>query len=142
MKRLEEQKGRLDGLDALKEALVQSMQSKTESNSSKSVVGKEEDKKEGHRLKSNRSKQSLAQKELPHLNLVLQHPVFNDNPFATMQEHLKNSFTKQAEELEVLATQEREEESKKTREKKEARKERIRNSKYEKGRKQNKRGRR
>lgn len=136
VKHLEQQKGRLDGLDALKEALTKSMKANSKTNerqSNQSVPDTQVP------TKSNKSRKSLAQAELSHLNLVLQHPVFKSNPFATMQEHLSNSLAKQAEEQAVEAKLEREEESRKANEKKEARKERIRNSKYEKGRKNRRR---
>ena len=138
VKRLEEQKGRLDGLDALKEALTNSMTSTKKADGESNAPNARTKEEEGPALKSNKSRKSLVQKELPHFNLVLQHPVFKKDPFATMQEHLKNSFAKQAEEQAELAKQEREEESKKVLEKKEARKERIRNSKYQKGRRNRK----
>jgi hypothetical protein len=136
IKRLEEQKGRLDGLDALKEALTKSI--KANSQTAEGHLN-ESDPERKVVTKTNKSKKSLAQAELPHLNLVLQHPVFQSNPFATMQEHLCNSLAKQAEEQAIVAKEKREEESKKASEKKEERKERIRNAKYEKGRKHRRR---
>lgn len=136
LKKIEEQKSRIDGLDAIKEALSSTIQkSKLESNVE---VEESEEKK---LLKSNKSKKEVAQKELNHLNLVLQHPSFQTNPFATMQEHLRNSFAKQAEEQEKNAEIERKENAKKAEEKKEARKERIRNAKYEKSRRGKRRNR-
>ena len=136
LKKIEEQKSRIDGLDAIKEALSSTIQkSKLESN----VEAEESEEKK--LLKSNKSKKEVAQKELNHLNLVLQHPSFQTNPFATMQEHLRNSFAKQAEEQEKHAEIERKENAKKAEEKKEARKERIRNAKYEKSRRGKRRNR-
>lgn len=136
LKKIEEQKSRIDGLDAIKEALSSTIQkSKLESN----VEAEESEEKK--LLKSNKSKKEVAQKELNHLNLVLQHPSFQTNPFATMQEHLRNSFAKQAEEQEKNAEIERKENAKKAEEKKEARKERIRNAKYEKSRRGKRRNR-
>lgn len=134
IKRMEEQKGRLDGLDALKEALTKSMKA-----NSQNAEGHLNDPERKVVTKTNKSKKSLAQAELPHLNLVLQHPAFKSNPFAAMQEHLCNSLAKQAEEQAIVAKEKREEESKKASEKKEERKERIRNAKYEKGRKHRRR---
>ena len=136
LKKIEEQKSRIDGLDAIKEALSSTIQkSKLESN----VEAEESEEKK--LLKSNKSKKEVAQKELNHLNLVLQHPSFQTNPFATMQEHLRNSFAKQAEEQEKNAEIERKENAKKAEEKKGARKERIRNAKYEKSRRGKRRNR-
>lgn len=127
----EEQKNRIDGLDAIKEALVQTIKDNQE---------RKEAEKEGDMMfKSNKSKKSIAQKEITHLNLVLQHPSFKTNPFATMQQHLRNTLAQGAKEQEVVAKKERSEEEKKAKEKKEAKKERIRNAKYEKGRRQSRR---
>eukprot|EP00979_Chaetoceros_neogracilis_P009378 scaffold2132_cov183-Chaetoceros_neogracile.AAC.3 len=131
LKKLEDQQDRLDGLDAIKDALSDTV--KKNQQSSKERSKEKSDKAES--AKTNKAKKGIAQKELSHFNLVLQHPSFQSNPFATMQEHLRNSFVKQAEELESVAKDELIQEAKKIGEKKEARKERIRNAKYEKGRK-------
>ena len=135
LKKIEEQKGRIDGLDAIKDALSETVKkSQQMSNDSTEEI---HDKSEA--AKTNKAKKDIAQKELTHFNLVLQHPSFQSDPFATMQEHLRNSFVKQAEGLAAVAKDEIIEEAKKVVEKKEARKERIRNAKYEKGRRGRKR---
>jgi hypothetical protein len=139
LQKMEDQKKRIDGLDAIKEALVQTMKA----NQERELERKEEEEKANSNsdviLKSNKSKKDIAQKEITHLNLVLQHPSFKSNPFATMQQHLKNTLADQAKEQEVVARKERSEEETKNKEKKELKKERIRNAKYEKGRKQRRR---
>eukprot|EP00816_Leptocylindrus_hargravesii_P003922 CAMPEP_0196820304 /NCGR_PEP_ID=MMETSP1362-20130617/74699_1 /TAXON_ID=163516 /ORGANISM="Leptocylindrus danicus, Strain CCMP1856" /LENGTH=95 /DNA_ID=CAMNT_0042199135 /DNA_START=552 /DNA_END=839 /DNA_ORIENTATION=+ len=43
------------------------------------------------RVKSNRGKKRLQNEEVMHMSLVLQHPQFNEDPFGTLQEHLRNS---------------------------------------------------
>lgn len=43
------------------------------------------------RVKSNRGKKRLQNEEVMHMSLVLQHPQFKEDPFGTLQEHLKNS---------------------------------------------------
>ena len=92
IKKLEDQKGRLDGMDAIKDALTQTIQkNKQLSKQPEEVIDPSTDS-----LKSNKAKQKIAQKEMTHMNLVLQHPSFKSNPFATMQEHLRNSLAKQA----------------------------------------------
>mmetsp|Transcript_14062 Transcript_14062/g.21056 ORF Transcript_14062/g.21056 Transcript_14062/m.21056 type:complete len:205 (+) Transcript_14062:94-708(+) len=135
LKKIEEQKGRIDGLDAIKDALSDTV--KKSQQMSNDPTEELNDKSEA--AKTNKAKKEIAQKELTHFNLVLQHPSFQSNPFATMQEHLRNSFVKQAEGLASVANDERIEAAKKVEEKKEARKERIRNAKYEKGRRGRKR---
>lgn len=135
LKKIEEQKGRIDGLDAIKDALSDTV--KKSQQMSNDPTEEINDKSEA--AKTNKAKKDIAQKELTHFNLVLQHPSFQSNPFATMQEHLRNSFVKQAEGLAAVAKDEIIEDAKKVEEKKEARKERIRNAKYEKGRRGRKR---
>jgi hypothetical protein len=130
------QKNRLDGLDAIKNALADTIRH-TVQNSSRNTESSLD--KKCTATKSNFSKKKIAQKEINQLNLVLQHPSYQSNPFATIQEHLKNSFAAQAEQQEIKATIQREENAKRLEEKKEERKERIRNSKYEKCRKQRRR---
>jgi ABC-type dipeptide/oligopeptide/nickel transport system ATPase component len=132
----ESQKNRLDGLDAIKNALAETIRH-TVQHSSRNT-GSPLD-KQSSVTKSNFSKKKIAHKEINQLNLVLQHPSYISNPFATIQEHLKNSFATQAEQQEKTAAIQREENAKRVEEKKEERKERIRNSKFEKSRKQRRR---
>jgi len=98
LKRTEDQKTRIDGLDALKEALMQTNATKTTAVSttelsSHSLLGK------------NKSKRELTAREVNHLELVLEHPAFQANPFATIQEHLKNTLFPQKQILEQEAMQ-------------------------------------
>lgn len=145
LQRSQEQKGRLDGLDAIKEALVETIQKSREKSSTDRNTNAQESSSsstmiEKHEIaKTNKAKMDIAQKELTHLNLVLQHPSFVSNPFATMQEHLKNSLSENAQQLEITAKEERIREAKRAEERKEARKERIRDAKYMKGKKGGKR---
>jgi hypothetical protein len=145
LQRIQDQKGRLDGLDAIKEALADTIHKSREQQSSSTDPTNAQDpssrlmEKQQETAKTNKAKMDLAQKELTHLNLVLQHPSFVSNPFATMQEHLKNSLSEKAEQLEMVAKEERIQEAKRVEERKEARKERIRDAKYMKGRKGGKR---
>jgi hypothetical protein len=91
----EEQKKRIDGLDAIKEALLATVKKTEDSAATESVEKK--DKKEEEKLnmlKTNKSRQLLMQKEVAQMNLVLQHPSFQADPFATIREHLTNSLTK------------------------------------------------
>ncbi len=134
LQREEEQKTRIDGLDAIKEALVQTIKENQQRKEELEKGGA--GKSHNAVLKTNKSKKTVAEKEMNHLNLVLQHPSFKSNPFATMQEHLRNTLAGQAKEQEAAALKERKKEEVKAQERKEAKKERIRNFKYEKGRRQ------
>ena len=141
LKRLEDQKGKLDGMDSIKEAL--STVSKVQTNNTTDNPTKKEKPATTTTTttttNTNRSKQNLTSTEVSHLGLVLQHPSFQSNPFATIQEHLKNTLADQANELELKASKKRKENDEKAIERKEARKERIREANY---RKHTKKGRR
>jgi ABC-type dipeptide/oligopeptide/nickel transport system ATPase component len=91
LKKLEEQKGKIDGLDALREALP--MESKAKKSSAVT--------QEPVHVSNNKQKQAVAVQEVSHLNLVLQHPSFKSNPFATIQEHLRNTLADNAKQNET-----------------------------------------
>eukprot|EP00541_Cyclophora_tenuis_P012170 CAMPEP_0116545406 /NCGR_PEP_ID=MMETSP0397-20121206/2653_1 /TAXON_ID=216820 /ORGANISM="Cyclophora tenuis, Strain ECT3854" /LENGTH=201 /DNA_ID=CAMNT_0004069721 /DNA_START=221 /DNA_END=826 /DNA_ORIENTATION=- len=94
LKRKEEQKRKIDGLDALKDALLGVSQQQS------TPPAKNMDSSEpSSALSTNKSKKELAMREVTHLGLVMEHPSFVNDPFATMQEHLKNTLSGQAEEL-------------------------------------------
>lgn len=118
LKRADEQKKRIDGLDAIKEALMATVSTKEE--------GADADSKQQHRpnlLKSNKSRKRLLEKEAAQLNLVLQHPSFNADPFSTMREHLQNTLAKDAEQQKKQAQQYSKERTEKQEKKKAIKKE-------------------
>ena len=90
LKRREEQKTRIDGLDAIKEALLETAKGQKMERTDKQV-------QKADMLKSNKSRQRLVAKEVTQMNLVMQHPSFQADPFATIREHLKNTLAKDAE---------------------------------------------
>jgi ABC-type dipeptide/oligopeptide/nickel transport system ATPase component len=82
LQRDEEQKQRIDGLDAIKQALM---------NTADVSMPAELSKGDSNRtVTTNKAKRRLVAEEVEHLSLVLQHPAYKQNPFATMQEHLHN----------------------------------------------------
>lgn len=90
LKKQEEQKHRLDGLDALKEALATVDTSTSQAlNANKPVAS--------YTLKG---RKKLAAREMQHMNLVLDHPAFQSNPFETIQQHLRNTLAGSAKEQE------------------------------------------
>jgi hypothetical protein len=107
LKHQEEQKKRLDGLDALKEALMEVASPPNEVDAAKSEAPGQP----ANMLKSNKSKRELTLREVTHLNLVLQHPAFQANPMETMQEHLRNTLAPLAKQQSVQSKQ-REQEDK------------------------------
>lgn len=145
LQRLEEQKGKLDGLDAIREALGEA--AAVSSSSSKSLMAaakelskassKQQQQQQQHisSCNTNKSKKALANNEISHMNLVLQHPSFQSNPFAAIQTHLKNSLVDDAQRLKVESDKRSEEEKVMQVKKKEERKERIRDAKFNKTRK-------
>lgn len=131
LRRIDDQKGKLDGLDAIREAL-------TASTSSSSVSVPRQQKQAPNKLmtcNTNRSKRTLANSEISHMGLVLSHPKFNEDPFAAIRLHLQNSLVDDAKKLKVTSEARNEEDSKLMAIKKEERKERIRDAKFSKTKK-------
>ena len=124
VKRMEEQKGKIDGLDAIKEALKQALKQE--------IIASEKGMATETIIKTNKSKEKLAQKEVSHMNLVLEHPSFQINPFATIQEHLKNSLGKEAEEQQTLTNERKKLAAKLAKEKKEIKKNKLNEFKWQK----------
>lgn len=112
LKQEEEQKQRLDGLDALKEALttVDTTSADTSTSSTSNSL---------------KGKKNLAAREMQHMNLVLEHPAFQSNPFEAIQQHLRNSLSGQAKEQEIKSLERQKEDKKKQDLKKKLKKERI-----------------
>lgn len=132
LKKMDDDKGRIDGFGSVKEALPETggREHRSDDNMIDSTT-----KASTPPPKSNRAKQSLAQIEISHMGLVLQHPSFQEDPFATMQQHLRNTLAGQAEQLEEEATLQRKELEKKTAEAKEAKKERLREYRFARNKK-------
>lgn len=128
LKKQDEQRGRLDGLDALRDALISS----DKSGAAAQRKGGEKGAKESAAApkpvpcSTNRAKKNLAGREVAHMNLVLEHPSFKANPFATLQEHLRNTLSGQADELKQSAESEAAKEKQEVSERKKAKKEKIR----------------
>mmetsp|Transcript_4322 Transcript_4322/g.8016 ORF Transcript_4322/g.8016 Transcript_4322/m.8016 type:complete len:226 (+) Transcript_4322:114-791(+) len=141
LQRLEEQKGKLDGLDAIREALGDASHSSKSIMSAAKDMSKSADKTKDLPCNTNKSKKTLANTEISHMGLVLQHPSFKENPFAAIQQHLRNSLAPQAEKLKQDSQRQDEEDKKVTAKKKEERKERIRDAKFSKSKKGFKSGR-
>lgn len=121
----EEQKKRIDGLDALKEALMDTMKG-----DNKSTEKEEEEEKPTVAIKSNKAKQKVVASELNRMGLVLQHPAFQSNPFEAMQEHLRNTLAKQGEQQEAESKKRILEEKKQAEKRKQDKKERRKGKKH------------
>jgi len=127
IQRAEQQRKRIDGMDALKEALNEAM----ETADTKPHYATDEGPIPVVQVKGNHSKRVIAQKEIQHMHLVLQHPSFVQQPFETMQEHLRNTFSSQAKELQKKADDVRKREKEQSLQRKEVRKGRIREAKFD-----------
>jgi Ribosome biogenesis protein SLX9 len=94
LKRQVEQSRRIDGLDALKDALmnIESTAPVIQEDLPTSAATKS-------KIITNHSRQELLQNEVAHMNLVLQHPRFVEDPFSTIYEHLQNTFPASTERL-------------------------------------------
>jgi hypothetical protein len=89
LKHEQEQAKRIDGLDAIKEALSATM---TEVSAEAAVQTSQP----RNLLKNQKSRQELLKRESNQLELVMEHPAFQADPLATIREHLKNSLATQA----------------------------------------------
>lgn len=126
LQRLEEQKGRLDGLDALREAL-----GAIPDPDPKAIASVPEETATTP-CNTNKSKKKLANAEITHMGLVLQHPSFKDDPFAAIQQHLRNSLAPEAAKMEEKSQKQAEEDGRAEAKKREERKERVRQAKFSK----------
>jgi hypothetical protein len=97
LKSQEEQKKRIDGLDAIRDALMNTSKHAGSSSTDPSA----EEPKQSHT--TNKAKRKLVAEEVHHLNLVMQHPAFIADPFETMQEHLRNTLADEKKQLEDQA---------------------------------------
>ena len=117
LKAQDEQKKRIDGLDAIREALLNTVTTQDGEMDNQNM-------KPTHAT-TNKAKQRLLVREVEHLNLVLQHPAFQADPFATMEEHLRNTLASQRKIQEAQAEKRDKEELKKEEEKKRLKKEHL-----------------
>lgn len=116
LKKREDQKKRIDGMDAIREALL---------DTAKSTEAKSEDVEYKPTYGSNRAKKSLISGEIERMKLVQQHPAFKEDPFATLQEHLKNTLAEEKEKRQKEAKQKAEDMKTKKEKNKQERKERL-----------------
>lgn len=108
LQRQEQQKKRIDGLDAIKQALMDTTgKNKIDQNSKNTTL------KPVRHIVTNKAKRKLVAKEIEHVNLILQHPSFKKDPFETMQEHLRNTFAEDRRIQEILSKERTEEEKRK-----------------------------
>lgn len=130
LKREEEQRGKLDGLDAIREALRPiergGVGAAAAKSSGKEKKGAKDKEPSTVTLGTNRAKKDLVGKETAHMGMVLEHPDFASDPFGAIKKHLQNSLAGQAEELRVTSEARQKEEERAGKEKKEAKKEKIR----------------
>jgi hypothetical protein len=117
LKSEEEQKKRIDGLDAIREALLN-----TTKNTKAEKAAEDASQMQAT---TNKSKKRLMMKEVEHFNLVLQHPAYQQDPFATMQEHLRNTLAKQKEQQQVQSKERTKEEQIKLETQKKLKKEQL-----------------
>lgn len=116
LKTEEEQKHRIDGLNALKEAL--------NSATATALTGESKHAEASSQPTTNKKRKNLALREMQHMSLVLQHPAFQENPLETIQQHLKNTLARQAETQQVKSQERARQEQIKAQKEKEQKKER------------------
>jgi ABC-type dipeptide/oligopeptide/nickel transport system ATPase component len=88
VQRADEQKKRIDGLDQIREALLATVAPKPTETA--------ETLAKPSLLKTQKSRRKLLYQEDTQLKLVLQHPSFQADPFATIREHLQNTLASDA----------------------------------------------
>lgn len=126
LRRKEEQTKRIDGLDALKDALSGlSSDGKKSDDPKTSTHTKNQEAENTVAITTNKAKKELAAKEITHMNLVLQHPSFKENPFATIQEHLKNTLSDQKQQQTKQFIQNKKEQQKQEKLKQQKKKEKL-----------------
>jgi hypothetical protein len=124
LKSEEEQKKRIDGLDAIREALLN-----TTKNAKTGDPAAQDTSQVQAAATTNKAKKQLMIKEVEHFNLVLQHPAYQQDPFATMQEHLRNTLAKQKEQQQVQSKERTKEEQTKLETQKKLKKEQLKGKK-------------
>eukprot|EP00578_Thalassiosira_sp_NH16_P011927 CAMPEP_0181109358 /NCGR_PEP_ID=MMETSP1071-20121207/18133_1 /TAXON_ID=35127 /ORGANISM="Thalassiosira sp., Strain NH16" /LENGTH=264 /DNA_ID=CAMNT_0023193047 /DNA_START=49 /DNA_END=844 /DNA_ORIENTATION=+ len=132
LQRLDEQKGKLDGLDAIREALGKVSPLCNPMMSATEEMSKPAEDTMKLTFNTNKSKKTLANTEISHMGLVLEHPKFKEDPFAAIQQHLRNSLAPDAEKMKRESQKQDEEDNKIEAKKKEERKERLRDAKFSK----------
>ena len=88
----QDQQKRIDGLDAMKDALLSTVQHNNKHNSDQEEDDTNANTHKPNLLKTNKSRQSLVHTESQQLNLVLQHPSFQQDPFQAIRQHLHNTL--------------------------------------------------
>lgn len=86
VKQSEEQKGRIDGMDAIRKALDEAAQDRL------SKMEKSTTTKPTERVKSHKSRKLVMIKEVTQIGLVLQHPAFQNDPIQAIRQHLLNTI--------------------------------------------------
>jgi len=140
LQKLEEQKGKLDGLDAIREALGASSPSAQSMIAAAKEISEPVNSKTTKSLmcNTNKEKKTLANAEISHMGLVLKHPSFQENPFAAIQQHLRNSLLPDAEKLKQDSMKRDEADKVAAAKKKEVKKEAILDAKFSRKRRFNK----
>lgn len=117
LQKQDEQRRRIDGLDAIRDALLgtttQSTNKEYEEESTQPSYG------------TNKAKKALVTNEVERMSLVLQHPAFKADPFTTMQEHIRNTLVGEREKLEAKTKELNEQDKLKQEERKRLKKERL-----------------
>ena len=135
LQRLEQEKGKLDGLLAIREALGEACSSQPPKSLASDAKETKSDAMKKPTCNTNRSKKAIANREISQMGLVLEHPSFRENPFAAIQQHLRNSLAPEAEQMKQKSQKRDVEDGEVEAKKKEERKERLREAKFSKKKK-------
>ena len=122
----EEQKGKIDGLESLREALIETTTATTcQQREQQQQSSTNTPSQQGAVTNTNKSKRRLVADEVEHLDLVLRHPRFAANPFETISEHLQNSLADERKKQEIQSKERSDSERRHNEEKIQLKKERL-----------------
>ncbi len=97
LQKREDQKRRIDGLDAIRDALLETTKETSKHKDGSKKDNDNNDDEYQPTYGTNRAKKGIMTNEIERMNLVMEHPAFKEDPFGAIQEHLRNTLAGQKE---------------------------------------------
>jgi Ribosome biogenesis protein SLX9 len=129
----DEQRKRIDGLDAIRNALLESVGVVAATSGAGNSAGEDPTASAAaptSMLKTNHSKQRLVQREAAQMSLVLQHPAFQEDPFDAIRQHLRNTTATRTSAAATTAADSMSNKNNKSRAEHDAKEKRVRHRKH------------
>jgi Ribosome biogenesis protein SLX9 len=132
LRRDDEQRKRIDGLDAIRNALLESVGGGATGGAGTTAGGDPTASAAAptSMLKTNHSKQRLVQREAAQMSLVLQHPAFQEDPFDAIRQHLRNTTASRTSAAAATAADSMNNKNKKGQAENDAKEKRVRHRKH------------